>query len=132
MSVNYPKEIEVKTGIESCGGSAELYQNVVDVFVQEGRKKLPLIKQNYKAENWTDYIIAVHGLKSSAASIGAIDLSAHAKEMEFAGKDNNIQLIHEKTDALLQEYVQLLQKLTIFMRETPKEVQIAFFEEYCD
>ena len=52
--------------------------------------------------------------------------------LEFAGKDNNIQLIHEKTDALLQEYVQLLQKLTIFMRETPKEVQIAFFEEYCD
>lgn len=126
----FPPQIVVKKGLEACGDSVELYQNVMTVFISEGRKKLPLIKQLYKQENWKDYIVAVHGLKSSAASIGAMELSEHAKEMEFAGKEENISLIHEKTESLLNEYVLLLQMLTGFCKDRTEQEQIAFLEQY--
>lgn len=126
----FPPQIQLYKGIETCGESAELYQNILTVFINEGRKKLPLIKKLYKEENWQDYIVAVHGLKSSAASIGALELSKHAKEMEFAGKEENIGLIHEKTDGLLSEYLALLQMLTAFCKDKSDQEQIEFFEKY--
>ncbi len=126
----FPQQIQIRKGIECCGDSANLYQNVLTVFIKEGRNKLPLIKKLYKEENWKDYIVAVHGLKSSAASIGAIDLSAHAKEMEIAGKEENIGLIHEKTDALLDEYLVLLQMLTAFCKDKSEDELIEYFERY--
>lgn len=126
----FPPQIQLYKGIENCGESAELYQNILTVFIKEGRKKLPLIKQMYKEENWQDYIVAVHGLKSSAASIGALELSKHAKEMEFAGKEENIGLIHEKTDGLLSEYLALLQMLTAFCKDKSDQEQIEFFKKY--
>ncbi|MDE6312801.1 MAG: Hpt domain-containing protein [Lachnospiraceae bacterium] len=126
----FPTRITLNEGLENCGGSAELYQRVITSFIEEGRKKLPLIKQLYKKEDWKNYIVAVHGLKSSAASIGAMELSAHAKEMEFAGKDEAIGLIHEKTDSLLHEYIEMLQMLTAFCKDKTEEEQIKFFEEY--
>lgn len=127
----FPSEIVLEKGLEACGGSPELYQSVIGVFISEGRKKLPLIKQLYKQEDWENYIVAVHGLKSSAASIGAMELSGHAKEMEFAGKDKNYELIYEKTELLLNEYVAMLQKLTAFSKKYSEEEQVKLFEEYC-
>ncbi len=126
----FPPQIQLCKGIEACGNSAELYQNILNVFINEGRKKLPLIKKMYKEEKWEDYIVAVHGLKSSAASIGAMELSAHAKEMEFAGKEGNIGLIHEKTDSLLSEYLALLQMLTAFCKDKADGELIEYFERY--
>lgn len=128
----FPAKITLEEGLENCGGSAELYQRVISSFISEGRKKLPLIKQLYKTEDWKNYIVAVHGLKSSAASIGAMELSAHAKEMEFAGKEDAIGLIHEKTNGLLQEYIEMLQMLTAFCKDKTEEQQIEFFEKYCE
>lgn len=129
-NILFPTQIELDKGIEACGDSAELYQNIITVFINEGRKKLPLIKKLYKEEQWQDYITAVHGLKSSAASIGAMELSEHAKEMEFAGKEDNIGLIHEKTDGLLNEYLTLLQMLTAFCKDKSEEEQIEFFGRF--
>ena len=126
----FPTQIEIDKGIEACGESTELYQNILMVFINEGRKKLPLIKKLYKEEQWQDYITVVHGLKNSAASIGAMELSAHAKEMEFAGKEDNIGLIHEKTDVMLNEYLTLLQKLTAFCKDKSEKEQIEFFERF--
>lgn len=125
----FPKQIEISKGMEACGESAELYQNILTVFIDEGRRRLPVIKKMYNEEQWQDYITAVHGLKSSAASIGAMELSEYAKEMEFAGKEEDLELIHEKTEDLLNEYLALLQKLVAFCKDKSEEEQIQIFEK---
>ena len=125
----FPPQIMIGKGMENCNNSGELYQGIIAVFIEEGRKRLPLIKQLYKEANWKDYIVAVHGLKSSANTIGALELAEHAKEMEFAGKEKKIDLIHEKTDALLNEYLALLQKLAAFCRSKSEAEQIEFLEK---
>ena len=127
----FPPQIELEKGMKNCNDSGELYQGIIAVFIKEGRKRLPLIKQLYKENNWQDYIIAVHGLKSSANTIGALELAEHAKEMEFAGKEEKMELIHEKTEALLNEYITLLQMLTAFCKNKSEAEQIEFFEQRC-
>ncbi|MBQ4530432.1 MAG: Hpt domain-containing protein [Lachnospiraceae bacterium] len=125
----FPPQIIIGKGMENCDNNGELYLGIIAVFIEEGRKRLPLIKQLYKEANWKDYIVAVHGLKSSANTIGALELAERAKEMEFAGKEKKIDLIHEKTDALLNEYLVLLQKLTAFCKSKSEAEQIEFLEK---
>ena len=90
----FPPQIIIGKGMENCDNNGELYLGIIAVFIAEGRKRLPLIKQLYKEANWKDYIVAVHGLKSSANTIGALELAERAKEMEFAGIEKKIDLIH--------------------------------------
>ena len=51
------------------------------------------------------YTILVHGLKSSSASIGAMELSEMAKAHEMAGKEGNVAYIKENYEELKQLFV---------------------------
>ncbi len=51
-----------------------------------------------------DYRIQVHGMKSSAASIGIIPLAGMAKILEFAAKDNDIDRIKQIHDVFMKEW----------------------------
>ena len=44
------------------------------------------INDAFTGANWTDYTTNVHGLKSTALSIGGRRLSEAAKDLEMAGK----------------------------------------------
>ena len=80
-------------------------------------KKWSKIKKYYDDKNVFDYTTEVHSLKSSAANIGAAEISALAKELEFAGKDKNIDLIEEKTATLLSMYSELLENIAVAIKE---------------
>ena len=58
--------------------------------------------------DWDNYRIVVHSLKGNALTIGALNLSEHAKELEFAARDNRIDEIMEKHGPFLKEYRALL------------------------
>ncbi|MGN0689875.1 MAG: Hpt domain-containing protein, partial [Oscillospiraceae bacterium] len=73
-----------------------------------GAEKLSKIQKHFDEKNIADYTTEVHSLKSSAANIGAMELSALAKELEFAGKDNKLDIIESKTGRLLEMFSKLL------------------------
>ena len=60
----------------------------------------------YSSENWKDYTIKIHALKSSARLIGALDLSGKAQLLETAGKEENIAYIRDNHSAFMQDYMQ--------------------------
>ena len=69
------------------------------------------------AADWNNYTVLVHGLKSSARLIGAMDLSGKARELEAlgdrakSGDQKAIDEILEKTPVLLEEYKAFEEKL---------------------
>ena len=67
-------------------GSADLYEKIVGEYYRGGREKYELIQKAFSNEDWEDYTIRVHALKSSSRQIGAMELGELAQEMEFAGK----------------------------------------------
>ena len=89
--------------MNNCG-TAEGYLSVLSVFHQTADAKVEEIDKLYREGDIENYTIKVHALKSSARIIGAEKLSRLAKELENAGKKNDVNYIKEHTKKLLTMY----------------------------
>ena len=72
-NLNY-KHMNIATGLEYSNGSEEIRN--------EKKEKL---QAAFDSENWKNYTVFVHGLKSTALSIGGEHLSDLAKNLKTAG-----------------------------------------------
>lgn len=66
--------------------------------------------------SYSNYVIEMHALKSSARLIGADEFSELAKELEFAGKENNLVLIDEKTETIFEWYDRIKSDLSRILK----------------
>ena len=92
-----------ETGIANCG-SEENYLSALKIFYESIRTKADEIEHYFEEEDWKNYTIKVHALKSSARIIGALLLSGQAADLEEAGNRGNFVSIRENTGSLLQVY----------------------------
>ena len=70
------------------------------------------------------YRIKVHGMKSSAALIGAVPLSGVAKLLEYAARDKKMEVIHAVTSVFLEDWRSYKEKLsTCLPKEEKKNVE---------
>lgn len=106
---------DVEEGIVMCAGDEEIYLEVLEAALEEGKEKLPLIKECYERKDYDRYCIEMHGLKNAMKSIGAGFLSEAAKEQEFAVKENNLQLVDEGVEQVLTRYQDVIDVLEELM-----------------
>ena len=99
--------IDIAVGMEYAGGNAVLYQEVLSDFMDSIDEKSHIIENACKEKNAEIYTIEVHSLKSLSRSIGALELSELAKELEDNGKQEEWETILEKTPLLLSMYRKL-------------------------
>ena len=78
--------LDVDKGVSYMGGNEENYRDILSLFAQEGGEKIRLIDRLFEQRDVPTYVIEVHALKSSALNMGAVSLSALAKELEAAGR----------------------------------------------
>lgn len=64
----------------------EFYMELLETYISGAEEKRNNIKKFYDEENWKDYQIAVHGLKSSSRTLGADQLADLAYAQELAAK----------------------------------------------
>lgn len=103
-------EISAEEGIKNCG-SQEGFLSALTIFFNSIDPMSEEIEGYYKNEDWKNYTIKVHALKSSARIIGAAKLSELAKELEAAGDGGQLDFIHEETDHLLSWHRSFKEKL---------------------
>ena len=104
--------INKETGIKYCAGSTEFYMEMLQLYCDGYEEHLTNITEAYKSEDWKNYTVYVHGLKSTSLNIGGERLSEAAKELEYAGKaiqasdnvDDNITFIREHHDGVMNMY----------------------------
>ena len=101
--------LNTATGMNYCMNDEEFYVEMLEVYLRGDKRSL--IAETFAAEDWDTYETHVHGLKSTSLNIGAETLSAHAKALEFAAKDNNYDYIREHHNEVLEEYGTLLEQL---------------------
>lgn len=104
------KELNVEQALTLLG-SEKLFWTVLKEYFHAIEKKSKAILEHKAAARWRDYTIEVHSLKSTSRQIGADHIAEAAAEMEKAGNDENIALINEKTDGMIEEYLQLHEAL---------------------
>ena len=103
--------INIQLGLEYCVGEADFYTEMLQLFCSQGPEKRDEISSLYEAANWKDYAIKVHALKSTSLTIGAEALSEQAKQLELAGKAEDVEYIRQNHAALLSKYDEVCQSI---------------------
>lgn len=107
--------LDLETGLAYCANDIEFYKEMLDTYL-ENEKTLAL-KQHFGQKQWKDYAIVIHGVKSSSLTIGAIEVSQKAKELEHAAKDCNEEFILQNHDAFIQMYQGLIDTIASVIKE---------------
>lgn len=103
--------INIKTGLDYCCGDEDFYNEMLDMFCSQGEEKRNEIIDFYEADNWADYAVKVHALKSTSLTIGAEQLSEYAKALELAGKRGDADYIREHHRGLLRMYEEICESI---------------------
>lgn len=103
--------IDQKAGLIYCGGSEEMYHVILDTFRKQKDRYHNGLKGYFAKNDWKNYAILTHSLKSTAATIGAKTLSEQARRHETAAKTKDAKTIRENFDALLALYDEVLEEI---------------------
>lgn len=107
------KGLDMELGITYCGGE-ESYELILRDYAQKGNKNWENLQKLFDGQQWEEYTIEVHGVKSSLLSIGAREVSEKAKRLEHAGKDKDITYILEHHQELVDAYTVLIETLKAY------------------
>lgn len=107
--------INVSLGLDYCSGEEEFYREMLQMFHDQAQEKRAEIVSLYEGDNWKDYAIKVHALKSTSLTIGAEELSGRAKELERAGKEGDTEYIRENHPLLLEMYGQVCESIEKYL-----------------
>lgn len=100
--------INMENALYYTGGSYDTLRAVLEVFVEDGRKKLPLLVQYVENKDLENYRIEIHAVKSLCKGIGADELSEKARLLEMSAKEGNTEYIAENWKEVYDEYAKLI------------------------
>lgn len=106
--------INSQMGLDYCCGDENFYIEMLRMFHGQSEAKREEIISLYETENWPDYAVKVHALKSTSLTIGAEELSEEAKALERAGKKEDIEYIRQNHPKLLDMYENVCKSIAGF------------------
>ena len=89
----------------SMVGDESIYRMILKEYYRVIKTKADRIKECIDTQDWDDYTINVHALKSASRQIGATELADMAAALEKAGNDRNIGFITERTGPAIEKYL---------------------------
>ncbi len=102
--------LDTGTGIGYTGGK-EKYISAVQRYYKNYEKNRGKIESSLSSADYESYTITVHSLKSNSRMIGASALGDHFEELELASKAGDTDTLQKKTEAVLSEYGNLIEKI---------------------
>jgi len=112
---SFREVIEEEKGLMYAGENRTTYYDNLNTYLRNGEEYKDSLQKRYEEEDWGNYIIEVHAIKSSSLSIGAVGLSELAKTLEFAGKGEDYELIHAKQPLLISLYSRVLEEIEKYL-----------------
>ena len=118
------KHIDVRSAVESAEGSKETFRFLLQSFHDNSPKSKNNIITSFEHEDYKNYTIYVHALKSTSKMIGALDLSEKAKALEMAGKDNDIDFIKANHADILPLLDNIIAEITDYLEKVKPEAEV--------
>ena len=103
--------LDVDLGLSYCANDEGFFVEMLEEYT--GGNKLESIAGDFQKEDWKNYQIQVHALKSTSLTIGAKELSENAKSLEFACKENRFDFVKENHQRVMEEYSEILKKIKL-------------------
>lgn len=117
-------DLDTSAGITFCGGE-DIYLEILREYVNKGEDNFTPVEEAFQNQDWKNYIILVHAVKSSMRTIGANGLSELAKELEFAGKEGRISDILDKHAPMMKEYRRVMRQISDALATAQKDEEMA-------
>lgn len=102
------KMIDKSVGMSYCMDDEEFYKEMLATYIEESAEKKKVLSEALEAGDARNYAIAVHALKSTSRTIGAVHLAESALASETAAKEGSMDFVKEHHDALMAEYDSVL------------------------
>ena len=103
-SLESQKYIDTGIGLSYIGNNVVTYLSILGTYVNKGKEKFNRIGELFENEDWKNYVIEVHALKSSSLSVGAKSLSEEARKLEISGKAGDTLYIKEHHEDMMNLY----------------------------
>ena len=110
--------LDAETGMEYCMEDEDLYLEIIQDYIDNSRREE--LENAYKESDYHSYCVSVHALKSTSKTIGALELSEEAKELEDAAAREDADYIASHHGLLITKYDELLSKLQDVISEFGK------------
>jgi len=94
--------VDTKKGLSLYAGETDIYLPLLRSYVNNTPGTLEKLRA-VSAENLSDYVISVHGLKGTSAGIGAEEVREQAWELEQLSRAGNLKSVLEKNGNLIAD-----------------------------
>ena len=106
--------IDAEGAMKKMGFVEEMYLDILKTYFSELKMAYKRIIKAWETEDIKSFVIDVHAVKSTSASVGAMELSEIAKALEIAGKNNDEAFIKENFGKFEEHVSSILATLTDF------------------
>ena len=108
--------IDTEEGIAYCADDAEFYEDMLREYLQESDGRAADLQRFYASQDWSQYGLCAHTVKSISKMIGAKAVSELAREMELACRSRDPASVLTGHDRFLREYADLADCLRSVMQ----------------
>ncbi len=98
----------------------EDYLELLDLYCLDAKRKLILLRELWEKQDYKNYGIEVHGLKSASANVGAMAISECAREQEKAVDRGDIDYVDTHAAQLLTAYEAQIEHIIQFLGRVQK------------
>ncbi len=107
--------LNTEDGIRYSGRDIAFYAEMLSDLVTSLPDKKKTLCECFEKEDWENYRIYVHALKSNLRSIGAEDIAKLAGELEQAADSGDTSFIKEMHDDLINKYEKLASEINVIL-----------------
>ena len=112
---------DIEAGLKYCKNDEEFYDQLLAEYAKNKSKKTDDLNRYLNDENWQDYSIRVHAVKSTSKMIGAMELSEMAKQLEDASKKADADKVRALHPAFIERYGALLSAIERVTEKDPAD-----------
>ena len=99
--------------LDRVGDDEELVDDLIELYLEDYPSKIEDIKNNLSSGDGAAVSAAAHGIKGSSANLSFNSVAEFAKQIEFAGKENNLDEAAARFIDLEAEIVKLLAVISL-------------------
>ncbi len=104
-------ELDREMALQNCNGEEDLLIMIIDDIVRDCRMRSDGLRQAMAQQDYKNYRVHAHAIKSNMATIGVNGLFERARKHEYAGRDEDAAFIAEDGEAFIQEYEKFCDRL---------------------
>ena len=103
--------LNTENGLKYCANDISFYSDMLSEFISSKPEKERTLTECFEKEDWKNYKVYAHALKTNMRSIGAEDISNLAKELEDAAECGDTDKVREKHGELMKKYNKLADEI---------------------